>query len=84
MLGHVDETANQMIDTINLSLELRADKTSFYQVIPLPGTEQFKYVKISSTADYDNFKWYGDKVPSICKISSEKLKEMQKEAYRIS
>ena len=83
MLGHYMETMKQMTDTIKLGLELQADKTSFYKVIPLPGTELFKYIKLENTLEYDRFKWYGDNIPSICdkSINPEKLNTIQEMAY---
>lgn len=85
MLGHHNETLQQMTDTIKLALELRADKTSFYQVIPLPGTELFSYINIKDTSEYDRFKWYGDNIPTICdrSITSDKLKMIQEIAYNL-
>jgi radical SAM superfamily enzyme YgiQ (UPF0313 family) len=85
MLGHHDETIDQMADTISLALELQATKTSFYQVIPLPGTELFQYIKITDTSEYDRFKWYGDNIPTICdkSINSDKLKAIQELAYTL-
>jgi anaerobic magnesium-protoporphyrin IX monomethyl ester cyclase len=83
MLGHYKETLKQMTDTIKLGFELQADKTSFYQVIPLPGTELFEHIKLKNTTEYDRFKWYGNNIPVICdpSITSEKLKLVQEMAY---
>jgi hypothetical protein len=36
---------------------------------------------VSSTLEYDNYKWYGDQVPSICSLSSSELKDIQQRAY---
>lgn len=85
MLGHHNETLQQMADTINMALELGATKTSFYQVIPLPGTELFNHITINSTEEYDRFKWYGHDIPTICdkSISSSDLKIVQEMAYRL-
>lgn len=85
MLGHYQETLDQMADTITLALELQATKTSFYQVIPLPGTELFQYIKIAGTEEYDRFKWYGDNIPTICDptVNSDKLKAIQEIAYSL-
>jgi radical SAM superfamily enzyme YgiQ (UPF0313 family) len=85
MLGHRNETLDQMVDTIKLALELQADKASFYQVIPLPGTELFSYINIKNTSEYDRFKWYGDNIPTICdrSITSDKLKMIQEIAYKL-
>ena len=83
MLGHYQETMQQMTDTIKLGLELQADKTSFYKVIPLPGTELFKYITLENTLEYDRFKWYGNNIPAICDktINPEKLNTIQEMAY---
>ena len=66
-------------------MELKADKTSFYQVIPLPGTELFNYITIKDTSEYDRFKWYGSNIPTICDetVSSDTLKKIQELAYKL-
>jgi radical SAM superfamily enzyme YgiQ (UPF0313 family) len=83
MLGHYMETKKQMYDTINFAKKIQATRTSFYQVIPLPGTILFDYVNIKSTEEYDRFKWYGEDIPTICdpSIGSEELKNIQRDAY---
>lgn len=43
MLGHVGETRESALDTINLASELDQEYASFAIAIPLPGTELYQY-----------------------------------------
>lgn len=82
ILGHYGETESQMKDTINFAKELNANRTSFYQMIPLPGTANYDHLKEEVHSDYyDRFKWYGDDIPSICNVTAKRLKEIQQIGY---
>lgn len=43
MIGHLGETYETAIDTINLACELKQDYASFAIAIPLPGTELYQH-----------------------------------------
>ncbi|MDD4873168.1 MAG: radical SAM protein [Kiritimatiellae bacterium] len=43
MVGHLEETWNTAMDTINLACELQQDYVSFAIAIPFPGTDIYKY-----------------------------------------
>jgi anaerobic magnesium-protoporphyrin IX monomethyl ester cyclase len=43
MLGHLGETYETAMDTINLACKLKQDYASFAIAIPLPGTELYQY-----------------------------------------
>lgn len=84
MLGHLDETEDQIWQSIALAKELAATKTSFYKVIALPGSELYdiatKRGLINSNSNFEDFAWYLN-TPNISKVSSERLEELQKIAY---
>lgn len=43
MIGHLEETWQSAMDTINLACELEQDYVSFAIAIPFPGTDLYKY-----------------------------------------
>jgi hypothetical protein len=43
MIGHIGETTDTIMDTINLACELDQDYASFAIAIPLPGTGLYQY-----------------------------------------
>jgi len=43
MIGHLEETRNTAMDTINLACELEQDYVSFAIAIPFPGTDLYQY-----------------------------------------
>jgi len=86
MIGHLDETEEEIWDTINLAKELRANLSSFYKVIPLPGSKLYdecverKLIKGDET-EFETMAWY-KYPPVISKVSKERLEELQKIAYK--
>jgi len=86
MIGHIDETEEEILQSIQLTKDLGSTKSSFYKVIPLPGSELYDICinrgLISEDMDFSNFAWYKTP-PNICKVSSKRLDELQKYAYQI-
>jgi radical SAM superfamily enzyme YgiQ (UPF0313 family) len=86
MLGHLDETEEEIWDTINLAEELDATKSSFYKVIPLPGSELYdtcikRNLITGDESEFETMAWY-KYPPVISKVSKERLEELQKIAYK--
>jgi len=85
MIGHLDETEEEIWQSIRLAKELEANKSNFFKVIPLPGSELYdiaiKRRLIEEHPNFENFAWYKNP-PSISKVSQEKLEELQKIAYK--
>ena len=85
-MGHLDETEEEILDTINLVKELKATQSSFYKVIPLPGSELYDICiqRGLIKGDDSEFETMGAVQIStvISKVSEERLEELQKLAYR--
>ena len=82
MMGHLDETEEEILDTINLAKELKATKSSFYKVIPLPGSELYdiciqRGLIKGDDSEFETMAWY-KYPPVISKVSEERLEELQK------
>jgi radical SAM superfamily enzyme YgiQ (UPF0313 family) len=84
MIGHLDETREEIMRSIFFAKELDATKSSFYKVIPLPGSELYDVALqrglISKETSFDAFGWYKSP-PVISKVSQEELDQLQKLAY---
>ena len=88
MIGHLDETEDEIMDSINLSRKLKATKSSFYKVIPLPGSELYEIciernLITGDESEFESMAWY-KYPPIISKVSKERLEELQKLAYEIA
>jgi anaerobic magnesium-protoporphyrin IX monomethyl ester cyclase len=86
MIGHLDETEEEIWDTINLAKELKATKSSFYKVIPLPGSKLYddcleRKLIIGDESEFETMAWYKSP-PIISKVTKERLEELQKIAYK--
>ncbi len=83
MLGHLDETEEDIFETINLAKLLKATRYGFYLVLPLPGSELYNIAikRGCNIGDFGEFLWYGKPVSNISKVSHERLQELQKFAY---
>jgi len=82
ILGHLGETERDMMKSINLAKEIKAMRTSFYKMIPLPGS--FLYAKVLKKGlidgrKFEDFAWYRDP-PNISKVSTRDLNKIQSEA----
>lgn len=81
MMGWVDETEDQILDTINFAKDVRAQVSSFGIVTPLPGTWLWNYaVKnklINPPFDYRAFRFYNSVACNFSKVPGERLLELQ-------
>ncbi len=83
MLGHLEETEEDVIQTISLARELKATRYGFYLTLPLPGSPLYDIAvkKGLITKSFDHFKWYDIPVSEISKIEPNRILELQKKAY---
>lgn len=82
ILGHLGETERDMMESINLAKELKATRTSFYKMIPLPGS--LLYTKVLKRGlikgkKFEDFAWYGNP-PNISNIPTKDLNKIHREA----
>lgn len=91
MLGFVDETERQMMDTINFAIQLNVDVASFSLLIPFPGTVDYiRAIKEEGYFDPDFFKkvlvpefnFPDYPIYSPKTVSPERLLNIHKKAYR--
>ena len=84
MLGHIDETYEEIEESISLAKSLNATRYGFYLTLPLPGSKLYEIAKVRDviTKGFDRFKWYDEPVSNISKVSAEDLLLLQKEAYK--
>ncbi len=85
MMGLPGDTEQTVRDTINFAKELNPDIAKFHITIPLPGTELFELWKkegVIKTEDWEKYGIHASDVSELPTISSEKLKELNRQAYR--
>lgn len=89
MIGHLDETEAQILDTIHYAESLQerglASTVAFYKVLPLPGTPLYREVVargIPVDRDFADFAWYGKTVSRMSRVDPERLDELHAEAYK--
>ena len=90
MIGHLDETEEEIWDTINYAKYLVengwATTVAFYKVLPLPGTPLFRMIKergIEVERAFEDFAWYGKTVSRMSKVDPDRLDELHQQAYEI-
>jgi radical SAM superfamily enzyme YgiQ (UPF0313 family) len=90
MIGHLDETEEEVWDTIHLAEKLQAENIAttiaFYKVLPLPGTPLYREARkrgIVIDRGFEDFLWYGNTVSQISKVAPERLDELHKTAYEV-
>jgi radical SAM superfamily enzyme YgiQ (UPF0313 family) len=85
MLGHLDETEADIMDSISLAKSLNATRYGFYLVLPLPGSKLYDIALERDVIfkDFSKFKWYECAPADISKVHADRLKELQQEAYKI-
>lgn len=87
MIGHPYETEDMIMETINFAKKLPFEYATFNITLPLPGTELWGWAQEKKglrllTQDWEKFKAYGDPVIELPKVSSKRLSQLQKKAYR--
>lgn len=87
MIGHFQETEEQVMDTIRFAEELMqsgATTIAFYKVLPLPGTPLYRMVQkagVKIEKGFEDFAWYGETVSKMAKVDPRRLDELHKIAY---
>lgn len=84
MLGHLDETEQELMQSIKLAKELNPTRAGFYLTLPVPGSQLYEVAKERSLIkkDFSQFMWYHLPVANISKIESARLKALQHYAYK--
>ena len=82
ILGHLGETKRDMMESVSLAKEIKATRTSFYKMIPLPGS--LLYAKVLEKGlikgkKFEDFAWYKNP-PNISKVPTEDLNKIQRQA----
>lgn len=80
MIGHIDETRQTALDTINLACELDQDYISFAIAIPFPGTEIYEHciehnLPLPSWADFGSVN--SPPIPLNPELGAEELMELR-------
>lgn len=84
MFGHLDETEEEVMQSIQLAKELNPARVGFYLTLPLPGSQLYEIAKARNLIHkgFSQFMWYGWPVANLSKIDSARLKTLQHFAYR--
>lgn len=86
ILGWIDETEEEILETIKLAEEIDADENAFCIATPYPGTELWdEALRRGMKFDKDaltRFHYYNEVGFNMSQVSDERLLELQKEAYR--
>jgi anaerobic magnesium-protoporphyrin IX monomethyl ester cyclase len=83
MLGHLDETEEEVMQSIKLAKELNPARAGFYLTLPVPGSELYEIAQKRKliNKDFSQFMWYHLPVANLSKIDNVKLKALQRYAY---
>ena len=85
MIGLLDETVEEIKDTIRLACELPLVRANFNVVIPIPGTEIFDELVKIGLLKLDEINWdtlTSDQVAfERCHLSGKELMQLQRKAY---
>lgn len=84
MLGHLDETEEEVLQSIKLAKELNSTKAGFYLTLPIPGSRLYEIAKERNliNKDFSEFMWYRLPVANLSRIDSRRLKAFQHYAYK--
>jgi radical SAM superfamily enzyme YgiQ (UPF0313 family) len=88
LFGWINETEEQMQQTLNLIRELNADENAISIITPYPGTyiwDNYVSPKIDdmATVDWERFCYYNKVAWNLSAVSDERLLEIQQEAFSI-
>lgn len=82
LIGHPEETVDDIVKSIEFALRLKIDRASFSPLMPLPGSAIYEEWK--SRIDVDSIDWrkflYYQFIPSVSPISAETLNRLLKDA----
>lgn len=86
MLGWINETEKQVRKTLKLIKEIDADENAVSIVTPYPGTELWKRIvpRLNiNDVNFERFCYYNKVAWNLSSIPTEKLLELQQEAFAI-
>ena len=85
IMGWIDETEEQIIDTIKLAKNIDADENAFSIATPYPGTRMWKVALkrglVSENMDFSNFLYYHKVGCNLSMVSDKRLMELHELAY---
>ena len=85
ILGWINESENQVLETIAFAKRLEADETAFCIATPFPGSRMWDYAveqgRISPSIDYERFIFYHQVGCNLSQIPDERLLALQERAY---
>jgi len=82
MMGFLDETEEEIWNTINFALQSKLQTAAFFIVTPFPNTEIWEEAQklgLNLSADYEHYQKVS---ANISKVSSERLGQLRKLAFR--
>lgn len=83
MLGHLDETEEEVTQSIKLAKELNPARAGFYLTLPVPGSELYEIAQRRKLVnkDFSQFMWYHLPVANLSGVDNSRLKALQRYAY---
>ena len=86
IMGWIDETEEQVFDTINLAKEIDSDENAFSIATPYPGTRMWNVAlqrgMVSKDMDFSQFLYYHKIGCNLSLIPDERLLELHELAYK--
>jgi radical SAM superfamily enzyme YgiQ (UPF0313 family) len=86
IMGWIDETEYQVLDTIALAQDINADENAFSIATPYPGTRMWKVALerglVSEDMDFSQFLYYHKVGCNLSQIPDERLLELHELAYK--
>jgi anaerobic magnesium-protoporphyrin IX monomethyl ester cyclase len=85
IMGWIDETEEQVLDTIELAKRIDSDENAFSIATPYPGTRMWDVALqrglVSEDMDFSNFLYYHKIGCNLSQISDKRLLELHESAY---
>ena len=86
IMGWIDETEEQILETIELAKKIEADENAFSIATPYPGTRMWEVAMerglVSADMDFSEFLYYHKVGCNLSRVFSERLLELHELAYK--
>jgi radical SAM superfamily enzyme YgiQ (UPF0313 family) len=86
IMGWIDETEEQILDTIELAKKIDSDENAFSIATPYPGTRMWNVAlqrgKVSNDMDFSRFLYYHKVGCNLSQVPDERLMELHELAYK--
>lgn len=86
IMGWIDETEEQIWDTIKLAKQIDSHENAFSIATPYPGTRMWRVAlergQVSENMDFSNFLYYHKVGCNLSKVSNDRLMELHELAYK--